>query len=313
MGGLQVLTDPQQSCRVGLEPQNGSAAEWRAAGAAQQGRSHLETSTPCQDHVATRTFPDGTVTGALSDGAGSSRFSHYGAQLLVARAQALLQAQFEPLFRATNNLGSLRTRLVEDLRGELRELASAGINFSEEERKKFGLPPRTEQAQVQCDLQDLAATLLVVAINGGRFVALHIGDGVIGIEHLLKSGPRTKPLSVPDNGEFINETRFITSQDAEEYIRVFRGHLDTRTRNIIGFVLMSDGPEVSLYKRTTNEMAQACSKLLNAGRELPEEVMNEQLAVTLKEVIAPRTHDDCSIVLIARSAAPTPVGSGMTC
>lgn len=304
MGGLQVLTGQQPTGHVDSEPREEVAAAWHLAGAAQQGRSHVETLTPCQDYVATQTFPDGTVTGALSDGAGSSKFSHYGAQLLVARAQELLWEQFEPLFRATNNLGTLRTRFVEDLQRALRELASTGIDFTEDERKKFGLRSRVEEAQVQCDLRDLAATLLIVAVNGGRFIALHLGDGVIGVEHLRKSGPRTRPLSVPDNGEFINETKFVTSLDAEQDIRVFRGHLDTRTRTIVGFILMSDGPEVSLYKRSTNEMATACSKLLTACRELPEDVMNEQLAVTLKEVIAPRTHDDCSIVLLARRAAP---------
>ncbi len=62
---------------------------------------------------------------------------------------------------------------------------------------------------------------------------------------------------------------------------------------------MSDGPEASLYQKRAGMLAPACSKLIEACRSLPSDVMQVQLEATLRDVIVPRTHDDCSLVLMA--------------
>lgn len=297
MVGLQVL-------RSKLEPSPSEATldaiEWRFASARHQGRSHADASVPCQDYVAVLAEPDGTVVGALADGAGSAKLSHYGAEILANLASRLVAQQFDQLFRATNNLGTLREILVADLLDALATRANEGLDISAGDRARLDLPDHSAEPLIKCDVGDLAATLLVVAVCGNRFVALHLGDGVIGAEYILKSGTRTvRALGIPDNGEFINETKFITSRDAAGSIRVYRGRVTTASRTATGFVLMSDGPEASLYKRSTRTMAGACSRLLQACRDLPTETMHEQLAETLRDVIVPRTHDDCSLVLIA--------------
>lgn len=282
------------------------AAEWRFASGRHQGRSHADASVPCQDQVAIFADSDGTVVGALADGAGSAKLSHYGAEILASRASRLVAQQFDKLFRATNNLGALRASVVADLLAHLIAAAVEGLDVSDDDRARLDLADRDAEPLIKCDVRDLAATLLVVAVRGERFVALHLGDGVIGVERVLKSGSRAvRALGIPDNGEFINETKFITSRDAADSIRVYRGRVMTASREVTGFVLMSDGPEASLYRRSSRTMAGACSKLLQACRRLPSETMHEQLAETLRDVIVPRTRDDCSLVLIA-------LGKGLT-
>lgn len=63
-------------------------------------------------------------------------------------------------------------------------------------------------------------------------------------------GDTLKVASVPDNGEFANETTFVTSDKAAETMRLFKG----RTAGQAAFVLMSDGTEHSLY---TNRAARS--------------------------------------------------------
>ncbi len=301
MVGLQVLSHPLDPLSASNADPEDKRVDWRVASGRQQGRAHVATSVPCQDQVTTLALPDGTVVGALADGAGSARFSHYGAELVVTRASRLVAELFEPLFRATNNLGTLRARVVQELQGILARAASGGLDVTEDDRRRLGLPDRFDTPLIPCDLRDLATTVLVVAVRGDRYVALHLGDGAIGTENVLKSGTRiVRALGIPDNGEFANETTFITSRDAAGSLRIYRGRVETTSRSIAGFVLMSDGPEASLYRKSTRTMATACSKLLQGCRELPSDIMAEQLGQALRDVIAPRTHDDCSLVLVAR-------------
>ena len=87
--------------------------------------------------------------------------------------------------------------------------------------------------------KDLAATMLVVAENNDRFIIAHIGDDVIG----YLDGDVLKTASAPSNGEHANETYFVTSRDAINTMKLFKGSI----KNIAGFVIMSDGTEQSLY------------------------------------------------------------------
>lgn len=274
---------------------------WRSALSRWQGRSHSRDASPCQDQVFRAESPDGTTVVALADGAGSAQFSHYGAGLVVRRAASLVTEEFEHIYRATKNATSVRERLIVALQADLSRLSKQGIKVSNSDRDRLKLPRKAEQPRIPCSVRDLASTLLVVAIRDDRYIALHLGDGVIGMEIVLRSGRRlVKALGLPDNGEFANETKFVTSDSAAASLRMYRGRLAIAARVATGFVLMSDGPEAVLYNKRTNALAPACAKLLQACRELPSEEMQSRLTGTLRDVIAKRTHDDCSLVLIAK-------------
>lgn len=274
---------------------------WRTALSRCAGRTHLLAQSPCQDQVFRAEYPDGSVVVALADGAGSAKFSHYGADVVVRHAATWVVENFDRLFRATNNAKRLRAQFVEALQANLSRVAQRGLPVSASDRERLQLPTKSKQALVPCSTRDLASTLLLVAVRDDRYIAVHLGDGVVGIEiRGAKGQPRTRVLGAPDNGEHANETHFVTSPGAPERLRMYRGQVRTAKHELSGFILMSDGPEAVLYHKQTHTLAPACAKLLQGCRDLPASDMQPQLTVTLREVIASRTHDDCSIALLAR-------------
>lgn len=255
---------------------------------------------PCQDWAVARQLDDETVAISLADGAGSSRFSHYGASLIANRAPQLIADHFEEVFNGTGRTDDFIQRLICQLQIEIQSLAKLGIDPPDEERARHALPSRDESLLVPCDVSDLSCTVLCVVVKGNRYVAVHVGDGVIGLESIAKADDKRLALiSAPDNGEFANETHFVTSRSANETARLASGRIDNGRKRITGFILMSDGPEAALFNKRKSSLAGACSKLLEACRQLDSEEMQEQLEATLKNVIAKKTSDDCSLALMA--------------
>lgn len=272
---------------------------WSFSHARCVGSSHIRTDSPCQDWAAAQQLDDETVAISLADGAGSARFSHYGASLVANRTPRLISDHFEEVFNGTGKTDEFIQRLVSQLQIEMQSLAKIGIDLPDEERARHGLPSRNESLLVQCDVSDLSCTMLCVVVKGNRYVAVHVGDGVIGLERMAANEKRLAVVSSPDNGEFANETHFITSRSALETARIVCGRIDDGRKRVSGFILMSDGPEAALFNKRKSSLAGACSKLLDACRELDSEDMREQLEATLKNVIAKKTSDDCSLALMA--------------
>lgn len=151
----------------------------------------------------------------------------------------------------------------------------------------------TEEAEKhRCNIHDLACTLLLAAVSENRFLLAHIGDGVIG----YLDGDTLKVASVPDNGEFANETTFVTSDKAAETMRLFKGEL----RDKAAFVLMSDGTEHSLYHKPSRALADILTDVIQRACLIRADVLQRQLADTFASVVCPRTQDDCSIAILAR-------------
>lgn len=243
---------------------------WSFSSCQVQGRGHIKNHVPCQDKTKT-IFENGTYVIALADGAGSAKFSHYGASCVVESISDLFIHHFEDIFA---NEDGRQVKLA------IMEKVLKDINSKAEE--------------LSCALKDLAATMLVVAEKKDRFIIAHIGDGVIG----YLDGNVLKTASAPSNGEHANETYFVTSRDAINTMKLFKGSI----KNIAGFVLMSDGTEQSLYNKKSNTISSAVIKLMQRNIILDKDSMCKQLDSTFKNVIITRTHDDCSIALLSRES-----------
>jgi hypothetical protein len=140
--------------------------------------------------------------------------------------------QWERLLRAT--LGEARAALT--------DLPRSPSFLPREEGGSFPLCTSRERG-----LQQFATTLLVAVVTDAWVAAAHIGDGAIVLEDTY--GPRA--LTLPEHGEYQNETVFLTSESYRA-----RAQIVARPRNgTHGIALLTDGLEglaLNLADRTAH-------------------------------------------------------------
>ena len=239
-----------------------------------RGRAHEAEGTRGQDRTAYLSR-GGVKALCLADGAGSATHAEPGAQAATDAGSAFLVDHFHDLL-ASDDAGAAREAMLRHIRSRL-EFVAAGHG---------------------CAPTDLASTFLGVGVDGERFVAVHVGDGVIG----YMKDREVRVVSAPDNAEFANQTTFITSSDAATAMRLFRGTL----AGVTGFLLMSDGASASLYDYRTKHLAPACAKLIHMvacapSRSGQSPAHEKRLRHFIDTRVRAATRDDCSIGILARS------------
>jgi len=237
-----------------------------------RGRGHEKNNTRGQDRTAF-VSRNGIRVICLADGAGSASHSEYGAQAVVREACEILVREFQNL-TTSNDADGCRKLVLNALLARLREIA---------ERRS-------------CAVKDLASTLLAVAISDDRFVALHVGDGVIG----MLRNDETIVVSHPENDEFSNTTTFVTSSRAYENMDIIRGKLD----GVNGFILMSDGAAWSLYNNKLKQLAPRVRFWIETVASAPtyhtrNPKWKKDLRASIETEIKTLTKDDCSIGILA--------------
>jgi hypothetical protein len=188
--------------------------KWKVFLASATGKYHLDGNAPCQDAVHYALVDDAFV-GVVCDGAGSAAEGQQGADFLARR----ITERIADCLRSGRNA---QDALSHDRRTLLNIIGSA--------RDELGAIARSRQLE----LTDYACTLVGCASTraGGSF--FHIGDGFA--VHRRASGESV--LSLPENGEYSDETYFVTDANWQEHLRVTP--LSAINRGcLIG--LMSDG------------------------------------------------------------------------
>lgn len=241
------------------------------------GRSHLKTQTPCQDYVAARESNEVTCI-ALADGAGSRARSEVGAQVAVTATLAFVCKNFESLWQ---NMDKHNAKAAQRLVNRCLDAF------------------RRKSAKLGCDINELACTLSFVAYSQGRYLAGHLGDGVIAS---VDADGQLRALSTPENGEYANTTLFLTDPKSASRLRLYRGQIEAAT----GFAIMSDGTAESLYHKSNGVPAPAILKLLEWNTTLPIKKMKVVLGDNLQQSIASKTGDDCSLGLLSILAREGP-------
>ncbi len=240
---------------------------WKIVSASVTGKGHLDQNQPCQDALH-HAVVHGVLQAVICDGAGSASHSQTGAtfmsQQVVRGLSALLEAKELPSLQPANQdiftnalrtvIAHARDQLMATLSLPVPEDASASIS---DQNADQGLPgregsvPAAQQLQqqqpqmesTQVSLRDFACTLVgcVIADEGGYF--FHIGDGFA--IHQQSSG--LAQLSSPENGEYADETYFVTDDNWQEHLRITPvAPLDADS--FIG--LMSDGPAPFAVNKT---------------------------------------------------------------
>jgi hypothetical protein len=189
---------------------------WKAGGISVAGFAHEEDDIPCQDAYAFKIRDDGWLVAAVADGAGSVAKSHIGAQAYVSAVVGRFAA--EPDLSAMTEEAMVGS-FIDEINSTTQILLDTdvdGATLSDVSRSEF------------------AATIVMVVghADGGTF--FHVGDGAGVALKLMNFADAV--ISKPQNGEYANETYFVTMDDWEDHLRItsFDNTFDT-------VVLMSDG------------------------------------------------------------------------
>jgi len=180
-------------------------SEWCVAAASVRGKGHDETGTPCQDACAVQTSIDGKwIALVASDGAGTAVKSAFSSRYVAdAFADALIAIASR---LQTQSPGAWVTdaviQQVVDIRNALRKKAGSD------------------------DISSYHCTLVAVLIGPSGGIAIHLGDGAV-FGGAAEPGTPGKIdlssdyfLSQPQNGEYANETVFLTEKDWIKNIRI---------------------------------------------------------------------------------------------
>ncbi len=259
---------------VEMSLKNPAAIRYKLSCARIVGRSHVASSTPCQDFVAARRTREMACV-ALADGAGSRAQSEIGAEVAVKATLRILCDRFDELYTlAISNRLDVATLIVDQCISALGKKAKA----------------------IDSTIDALASTLMFVAHKNGQFLAGHLGDGIIA---RAAADGEIETLSHPDNGEFANTTVFVTDAMARQRFRIYAGECASPA-----FAVMSDGTAESLYSRASKvPAAPALQKLFQWNTELPKTKVGEILMANLTQAFAKKSADDCSIGLLTLGRA----------
>ncbi len=234
------------------------------------GRGHEKKEIPCQDKTYKFQY-NGVSVIALADGAGSAKMSHFGASRITEFISKDLAERFDLYFNDKDGVNVKKT-LIASLKNELNDLSQ----------------------DLSCEINDLASTLLFVAVKDDFFIIGHIGDGVIGY---LKNH-ELRVATHPCNGEFTNSTVFVTSNNVLNHFQLLKGK---RNGNINGFVMFSDGTENVLYDKKKKCIINSVKKIMNLVRTIKPDTINKLIEDFLTNSVKTNTLDDCSIAVMVEN------------
>jgi len=265
---------------------------WRWAAASIAGTSHRAAGTDCQDAHAAAVRSDGVLVAAVADGAGSAPHSARGAAVAAAAAVGTLLRDGGPA-----GGGSEGTRAA-DRDVEARRARDA-------ERLAAALQAARAAVQVLADaegwpVRDLACTLSCAIVRPEGVLAAQIGDGLI-----VAVGPDgvVTAVTMPQRGDYANETTFLTSEGA------VAAALDAMTRadvDVAAVVLLTDGLlRLALDVATATPHAAFFQPLARFAAAIDDvEKATAHLAAFLDSPrVRARTDDDLTLLVAATGPA----------
>lgn len=245
---------------------------WRAAGTHVAGTSHAKLGIPCQDYCAYRQTLIGAEPAlciAIADGAGSARLSHVGARIAVDHLLQEIPSKVSDIFTANKAIAR-----------ELLDSARKGLSGAAKEHS--------------VELGDLACTILVAVLGEFASFFVQIGDGA----WIYKSNHEYSSATWPSNGEYANETTFLTSPDWQTSIscRTVRGSITA----VAGF---TDGVQRLALELNTRCVHRPFFEPLFAALQASEDettLIAPLIDFLTSDRVAERTDDDKTLVLACR-------------
>ena len=245
----------------------------KCIGARSKGRNH----DICQDEILYKNYEHISVI-AVCDGAGSKEYSHIGARISLYCLNRMLKAIDHDRAIDELNIEAFKDELLYEIKSAI----------------------KLEAWKNDRAISEYASTMVFTAIIGGKsFITGHIGDGII----LAYVSDHLEPISEAENGEYKNETYFLTDADVNKHFVINKYDLSDEHK---AFLVCTDGIADLVYQKRENgyvisEAAKhMCEWLIEASDE--EEIANIGLAYesNLKDVFSTKSRDDLSICVWAR-------------
>ncbi|TPW10016.1 MAG: Serine/threonine protein phosphatase, partial [Halothiobacillaceae bacterium] len=243
--------------------------------------SHKKRGVPCQDVGEVQFTPQGMLIVAVADGAGSALHSELGASIAVDAAMLGLAERF-----STEELVGTEHDTRELLRDVAREARQQVINAAH---------------KLDVEKGQLACTLILCVASRTRVVVLHIGDGAVVIR-MVDGGLQT--LSAPVNGEYFNETHFLTDDTFDAC-----GRFSACFGLPQEIAVITDGLELTAIDiKTYVPFAPFFNPLMDFFRdaESSDFARMEIEALLQSPRVAERTSDDLTLILASWMREPMP-------
>ena len=257
---------------------HGRGLNVQAGHASRQGASHVKDGTPNQDSVVVTTPFLGRLGPAaimaVSDGAGSGRYSQFGSQAACAAGVASLARQLD-----RNRAIAVKGHL---LRSALqRAVRSARRSVIDTAHRSAGA----------ANVNDYACTVMLVLASERLVGVAHVGDGCV----VAGDGDEWRLLSKPDNGEFANETKFLTNPRNLPRIAVTSGS------GVRCVAAITDGLQDVALSLGTAPYERFWSPLYRALDRSSASTPDAVLETLLRKVgDAVKATDDCTIAVCIR-------------
>jgi serine/threonine protein phosphatase PrpC len=249
-------------------------SEWRVLAASVCGTSHLKNQQLCQDAHHWQILPDNILVAAAADGAGSASQGKVGAMVAVETAIETISLK-----------EITREALADDatVQSLLTEAMLAARKAVEDEASAAKKQP-----------QDLATTLILMVATPEFVAVAQIGDGLAVAKD---STGNLLALTMPDNGEYINQTTFLTSPGALEAVqmRLWR-------ETIVNVGVLTDGLQMLALNMVVSEPHKPFFFPLFdfVANTEDKAVAKEHLVKFLRsDRITQRTDDDLTLIIAA--------------
>lgn len=229
---MEGPTIPLKNKKVYNDPEN----KWLVVRASVQGHAHVINNIPCQDSHLVKKIPDNNwILCAVSDGAGSCKYSHIGSKKIL----EFVDECFSELIKCHSTDLLHQNLLISPEKWHL---------LSKQTLKRVYHKLQDYAKENDYTIKDLSATLIVVIVTPIGLLVCNIGDGRAGFRN-INSG-EWESMIIPYKGEYANETIFLTSDIWQDDI--IDNYISSKVvvNPFDAFVIMSDGCEDVAYQTT---------------------------------------------------------------